>query len=381
MSERQVWAICNPAEPNYASLDNWMQSGKDLVAGQGAAHQFAIADWLLYGDERWGEMAYDKAEEVTGFARQTLYDYVSTARSFPPETRKYPSASFNHYRAVASVGDLEKRDFLMLQAGACTVRELRDKVNPRLSKQDKFTRQVKGDASITVIVSGYERTVLKDLASLRGVDISVIVRPLIAEYIERTGRSEWSNGWPRLKELKKNRLNARREDWIKQTSESIEGLIKEYQERNGPLPDPRDFVKGWELRTGRKFTPRVFNFAIKNTELAHCCGTRNREAYGFPPISPRKKSKEGYRPHWKRATSKELIGLAASAVTDILTPRLNGTWQGINDVSSVVKAELISRRLGHTRYFDEGFRRALKSLQKEGKVQIEEKRIRKTEAA
>lgn len=275
------------------TFDNWIQSGKDLVV-KGTGHQFAIADWLLEGGERWEEKAYAKAEEITGFTRQTLYDYVSTARAFPPESRKYASASFNHYRAVAPVADPEKRHYFMVQAVACTVAELRRKVSPPLASKQKSEREVKGDKPITVIVSGFERSVLADLATLRGVDISAIVRPLITGYVEKSDiNTEWLRGGKQLKQKREEKLQARREKWAKATHESIQNLIEEYDQREGPFPLPIDFVHGWQNRTGRRFTARVFNFAMEHTELGHHCGTKNRGAYGLPVASGRKSCGKG----------------------------------------------------------------------------------------
>src|SRR5260370_9668963 len=147
------------------TFDNWIESGKQLVT-QGTGHQFAIADWLLEGEERWEEKAYAKAEEVTGFTRQTLYDYVSTARAFPPESRRFASASFNHYRAVASVGDSEKRDRIMSQAGACTVRELRDKAALQIPKAEDADASTNSDGPITVTVPEFHRQSLNDLRAI-----------------------------------------------------------------------------------------------------------------------------------------------------------------------------------------------------------------------
>jgi hypothetical protein len=64
------------------------------------ALQFAVGDWLNYGEDAFGE----KAAQVVDAERwdeQTLRVYRWTAAKVPPENRRIPPLTFTHHMAVA----------------------------------------------------------------------------------------------------------------------------------------------------------------------------------------------------------------------------------------------------------------------------------------
>jgi hypothetical protein len=69
-------------------------------------HQWAIADWMLDGEESFGKTkagktkAYDEAEKITGFTRGTLEQFAHTAKKVSLLTR-VKGLSFGHHRLVA----------------------------------------------------------------------------------------------------------------------------------------------------------------------------------------------------------------------------------------------------------------------------------------
>ena len=62
-------------DPSY---DDWIDCGTTLRRIEGAM-QFAIGDWLNYGERRWGEK-YDQAITATGFDYGTLATYAWVAK-------------------------------------------------------------------------------------------------------------------------------------------------------------------------------------------------------------------------------------------------------------------------------------------------------------
>jgi hypothetical protein len=82
-------------------LELWKKRGEALAESK-QRNQWAIGSWLLAGEKEFGKkMAYDKAEQATGMARGTLYQFKYTAESFPISTR-VKKLAFGHHRLVAS---------------------------------------------------------------------------------------------------------------------------------------------------------------------------------------------------------------------------------------------------------------------------------------
>ncbi len=115
----------------------WRNKGADIVArGRVAEHQskesrrakvltlFELGDWLISGEHL--SAAYDEAVEITGFARETLYNIVSVARRFPISRRR-ENLEFSHYVVVAPITDESVQDELLENGSKkeLSVREMR----------------------------------------------------------------------------------------------------------------------------------------------------------------------------------------------------------------------------------------------------------------
>lgn len=87
-------------------FSEWARIGEEFGQAMKRAC-WCIGDWLLYG-ERFGEGGrarvpsedYDAAVQATGLDRQTLKNYATVCRAFPPESRS-AEISFAHHGALA----------------------------------------------------------------------------------------------------------------------------------------------------------------------------------------------------------------------------------------------------------------------------------------
>jgi len=74
--------------------------------------EFAIGDWLAYGEHVYGEM-YSQAIIATGKSYQTLANYVWVARAIDPSRRR--EIDFGHHSAVAGL-EPDAQDAILAQA-------------------------------------------------------------------------------------------------------------------------------------------------------------------------------------------------------------------------------------------------------------------------
>jgi hypothetical protein len=98
--------------PEGISKREWEQIGDQLkpaiiAAEEAGAVGWPVGDWLAYGIKAFGELkgkhsAYAAAERITGFSRQTLYQYASVAKAVPAYNRII-GLSFSHHFAAAAL--------------------------------------------------------------------------------------------------------------------------------------------------------------------------------------------------------------------------------------------------------------------------------------
>jgi hypothetical protein len=89
------------------TLTAWADFGKRLgTLGRGVG--WWIGDWLLYGNERYGEK-YSRASRITGYDAQTLMNMVYVASRFAPDRRR-EQLSWSHHAELAAfeLGDQER---------------------------------------------------------------------------------------------------------------------------------------------------------------------------------------------------------------------------------------------------------------------------------
>ena len=111
------------------SFDEWASVGHRIARiHNGAA--WALGDWLLFGERRFGER-YRSALDATNLGYQTLRNYAWVARCFAPSRRR-ERLSFQHHAEVASLPAVEQDLWLhRAEAQDWSRNELRRRVSAR----------------------------------------------------------------------------------------------------------------------------------------------------------------------------------------------------------------------------------------------------------
>jgi hypothetical protein len=111
------------------SFDEWAGVGY-RIARIHSGTAWALGDWLLFGEQRFGER-YRSALEATGLGYQTLRNYAWVARCFAPSRRR-ELLSFQHHAEVASLPAVEQDLWLhRAEAQGWSRNELRRRVSAR----------------------------------------------------------------------------------------------------------------------------------------------------------------------------------------------------------------------------------------------------------
>lgn len=82
------------------AVQEWTEHGRRLGA-VGRSVGWWIGDWLLYGNERFGEK-YSRAARITGYDIQTLMNMVYVASRFDTSRRR-AQLSFSHHAELAAL--------------------------------------------------------------------------------------------------------------------------------------------------------------------------------------------------------------------------------------------------------------------------------------
>jgi hypothetical protein len=89
------------------------------------ACRFALGDWILIGEDLFGDDIVAQAVEVTGRSKATLLEYARVARQMPRERRR-PSLSFTIHQLVAAKGPRDQDEWLdRVEANGWSTEELR----------------------------------------------------------------------------------------------------------------------------------------------------------------------------------------------------------------------------------------------------------------
>jgi len=96
-------------------FSDWYSHGETLAKAE-RQNSWDIADWLVAGDEAFGQYhTYGEASLLFRMNSTTLRNYAWVARAFPPEQRNF-EVTFAHHRAVLCVKDKAKRAELLRKA-------------------------------------------------------------------------------------------------------------------------------------------------------------------------------------------------------------------------------------------------------------------------
>ena len=122
------------------TFDEWAQCGQELW-GLKQAVQWAVGDWLLAGERKFGER-YAQALDETRYSYGSLRNIAWVAGQFPREHRQ-GSLSWSHHMAVAGVDEPARFELLdrALDEGY-TRDELRTEVKRLKASSDEADVQV-----------------------------------------------------------------------------------------------------------------------------------------------------------------------------------------------------------------------------------------------
>jgi hypothetical protein len=90
-------------------LGQWAEVGR-RIGSVGRNIQWLLGDWIVYGNERFGER-YARAARMTGYDTQTLMNMVYVATHFPASRRR-ESLSWSHHEALAAFNPEEQDRWL-----------------------------------------------------------------------------------------------------------------------------------------------------------------------------------------------------------------------------------------------------------------------------
>lgn len=96
--------------PSSLTFERWQEVGRTLQQMQRSVNWWA-GDWLRFGEDRWGEAAYQAVQEITGNGDEALKQAVWVASKYPPSTR-VPELSWSHHRAAAELEPDERQGLL-----------------------------------------------------------------------------------------------------------------------------------------------------------------------------------------------------------------------------------------------------------------------------
>jgi hypothetical protein len=100
LDDRAMTRRTGLALPSDLPLEDWKQIGEEIFA-IGDASNWWLADWLVYGQNRYPER-YQHALDETGLNYQTLRNYAWVARKFEPCAR-HAGLSIQHHAEVAAL--------------------------------------------------------------------------------------------------------------------------------------------------------------------------------------------------------------------------------------------------------------------------------------
>ncbi len=130
------------------TFDQWERAGQNLMA-LGTATQWSLGDWVLAGEDAFGEMA-SQAYDLTKRSYQSVANAASVCRRFPLSRRR-ETVSFSHHEAVAALPP-ETGDALLdaAEREGWSAHDLRERV-----------REMKGTAKVPTAIDAFA-------AALRG---------------------------------------------------------------------------------------------------------------------------------------------------------------------------------------------------------------------
>lgn len=173
--------------PTETTQEDWEFQGAKIALYE-RGRQWAIGDWLNFGEQRWGEM-YVQAAELFHLDKQTLMNLKSVALRFPIE-RRHPRVSWSQHAEVAKMSPEEQDYWLGLsEQNEWTREELRAEIKrakeETLPGTDVVDEETEDDGSsfelkpiervFQLVNKAYEETAMVTVKSLLNQAIDLIL--------------------------------------------------------------------------------------------------------------------------------------------------------------------------------------------------------------
>ena len=114
-------------------FDEWEALGEQLRMVQGAV-QWAIGDWMNYGDEKFGEMAPQAWNIWPEYSYDQLRKFARVAQYIPLEERR-PHISWSMHSEVAPLSKTDRNKWLDALEKGLTRADLRLSLNGKVPKK------------------------------------------------------------------------------------------------------------------------------------------------------------------------------------------------------------------------------------------------------
>jgi hypothetical protein len=147
-----------------------------VLGGMHETLKWAIGDYLIDGERRYGQEAY-QLQEALGLSEESRRQYVRVAEAIPM-SRRHPELTWSHHRSVAALEPAEQDEWLAKAE------------ENGWSKADLEAHR-KPDGTTQVVVNEVIRAAneVVDTAEINGTGYSVPVEP-VDGLREALGRSE-----------------------------------------------------------------------------------------------------------------------------------------------------------------------------------------------
>lgn len=174
-------------DPSGLSFDEWHSDGK-LLIGYHNSLQFAIGDWLLYGETRFCD-EFENVVDQLGFSEGTLNNFKSVAKGLPPSRRR-ENVPYSIHSEVRSLEPEAAQKFLELAANEASLPEAQKQVTVKAIRDFKSERRGKEPYDfVTIHRLEHERlqAIARAAKHLLDTGESADLETMLAEYQGRYG--------------------------------------------------------------------------------------------------------------------------------------------------------------------------------------------------
>jgi hypothetical protein len=263
----------------YLNKNEWIGEGIALSRKESRL-KFEIADWLISGEELFGETCYADAARIFGRSYDRLRHIASVARRV---CRARHNLSWRHHEAVASLPHDKQEAYLdYAESNHLDSDELRDHIAFR--ERGEGTDKLQRDERACVRKEG-----LRLLAEHRGVSVEELKTLIIDEYLSNAvfeiedarADHKMSAG------LRCDKARERSEKRFRAHIDEVLHLLV-VPDHSGVI-EPDQFTETWKRLYGKEFSLNAYKRACNVEEFITAFDTKycTQEDFGFEPARMR----------------------------------------------------------------------------------------------